>query len=562
MRTLRYMIPAGLLLGFGVACSEPLAVENSNNPDITRVFRNPADVEALSGSLFQQINLATLGNIARAQTGMMTASFMGASSLANNGLGPRSALPRGRIDNSRGNPYPTENFQDFSIHQQTARTAAMILKRMDDADFPVVLGSTARVTRLRSWTYFMRGVALGNVALVYDSAAIPEPDDANQNDPANWATLQGYEDVIVYALDQLDSAEKYANDPAAASAFPVPAAWLNQAATVSLADYVKIIHSYRARLRADVARTPAERDEVDWAAVVADASTGIDADLTVQMSPSSGWDYNWLQTTLHFRDVNWHQMPPYVVGMADTAGLYDEWLATPRDARNAFLIRTPDKRFPAGNDRPTQNAVGQGALAAGIYFRNRAPGLDQILPDWRNSQYDHYRWRAFASASRTGAFPIMPVTEIDMLEAEGRLRLGGAGNITAALALIDKTRGKNGLDSLSIALPALTSADDIIPGGNRCVPQVPQPPDFSTAGCGTVFNAMQWEKLMETAYTKYGAWFLDMRGWGWLPENTAYHWPVPFQELDARLKPLYNLGGAGGQDGAAVSVFQWGTGSK
>src|SRR5687768_11668759 len=162
MRILRYVIPVGLALGIGAACSEPLAVDNDNNPDIARVFRNPADVEALSGSLFQSINSATLGNIARTQTGMMTASFMNASSLANNGLGPRSNLPRGPIDNGRANPYPTENFNDFSIHQQTARTAARILDRMEDPDFPVVLGSQARVLRLRSWTYFVRGLALGN----------------------------------------------------------------------------------------------------------------------------------------------------------------------------------------------------------------------------------------------------------------------------------------------------------------------------------------------------------------------------------------------------------------
>ena len=561
MRILRYVIPVGLALGIGAGCSEPLAVENENNPDIDRVFRSPADVEALSGSLFQSINSATLGNIARAQTGMMTASFMSASSLANNGLGPRSALPRGPIDNGRANPYPPENFNDFSIHQQTARTAARILDRMEDPDFPVVLGSTARVLRLRSWTYFVRGIALGNVALVYDSAAIPLPEDADQNDPTNWAPLQGYEDVIEYALDQLDSAEKYANDPAAATAFPVPSAWLRQSADVALATYVQIIRSYRARLRADVARTPAERDAVDWTKVVADATNGITADLSVQMSPAAGWDYNWLQNTLHFRDVNWHQMPPYVIGMADTADQYDAWLSAPRGARNAFLIRTPDRRFPRGDDRDAQVAQGQGAVGtSGRYFRNRDPGLDQILQDWRNSQYDHYRWRAFATASRTGAFPIMPVTEIDMLAAEGYLRLGGNANVDLAVALINKTRVPNTLTALDPA--AIDDATDIVPGGNACVPQVPQPPDFDFAGCGTIFNAMQWEKLMETAYTKYGAWFFDMRGWGWLPEGTAYHWPVPFQELDAREHPLYNLGGLGGEDAAGVSIFRWGTGSQ
>jgi hypothetical protein len=35
-------------------------------------------------------------------------------------------------------------------------------------------------------------------------------------------------------------------------------------------------------------------------------------------------------------------------------------------------------------------------------------------------------------------------------------------------------------------------------------------------------------------------WYLDSRGWGDLPVGTALSWPVPYQELDSRAKPLYN----------------------
>jgi hypothetical protein len=73
---------------------------------------------------------------------------------------------------------------------------------------------------------------------------------------------------------------------------------------------------------------------------------------------------------------------------------------------------------------------------------------------------------------------------------------------------------------------------------------------------------MKWEKRMETAYTTYGAWFFDSRGWGDLPEGTALEWPVPFQELDARISQLYNLGGAGGQAAAGPSTYGFGSGSR
>jgi hypothetical protein len=59
---------------------------------------------------------------------------------------------------------------------------------------------------------------------------------------------------------------------------------------------------------------------------------------------------------------------------------------------------------------------------------------------------------------------------------------------------------------------------------------------------------------METAYTGLGQWFVDSRGWGDLVQGTPLHYPVPFQELDARQKPYYGLGG-GGTASAAVGTY-------
>ena len=39
---------------------------------------------------------------------------------------------------------------------------------------------------------------------------------------------------------------------------------------------------------------------------------------------------------------------------------------------------------------------------------------------------------------------------------------------------------------------------------------------------------------------------VDGRGWGDLPEGTAYEYPVPYQEMQSRQRPSYNLGGGFG----------------
>jgi hypothetical protein len=549
MRFIRYLA-AATLIGAAIGCSD-LGVMNPNNPDRDRVLK---DAEGLAATQFQQIISGTLGNIARVQTGLLTAAFENASGLANNGLGPRSGLPRQPIDNNRGNAYAAENFADYRILSGVARNSADLLKRAKGSDFSLGAGRTADETRLKAWVHFTYGVSLGYLSLVYDSTAIPRPSDGRVDVPE----LEGHKAVNAHALAQFDSALVYLAITGSAASSSIPAGWLNNG-TVSAADFARVVRSFRARMRAGVARTPAERAAVDWDKVIADATAGIQADLQVKMDPASGWDYNWLGSTLHFRDTNWHQMTNYIIGMADVSGGFDAWLAVPRDDRVPFTIVTPDKRFPQGATRAAQNrasADDDKPLPAGQYFRNRLASKDQSTKGWRNSQYDHYRFRALSDAGRVGSLPFFTKAENDMLAAEGYIR---KNNFAAAAELIDRTRTVNGLPAL---VGAINSATDPVPGASQCVPRVPVAPTFTSTACGTILEAMKWEKRMETAYTTYGAWFFDSRGWGDLPAGTAVELPVPSQELDARLKPIYNLGGVGKPGGAGVSTYGYGSGDR
>jgi hypothetical protein len=480
---------------------------------------------------------------------------MNASALANNGLGPRSAIPRGSIGNSRGNAYAEDNFATFRVLSVSARNVSDVLNRAKAPGF--ALASSGDQQRLIAMAHFIHGLTLGILSTTYDSIGVPRPSDG----PAEVPGLEPYAAVNTYALAELDSALLYARKTGTTA---IPATWLTgpSGGSVTVANFIRLIRSYKAKLRAQVARNPTERAAVNWTEVIADATNGLTADFVVTMNPSSGWDYNWLQAGLHFRDANWHQMPYYIIGMADVSGAYDTWLATARDARTPFLIQTPDLRFPQGATRTAQQtpcpATNLDCVLprAGQYFRNRPPGEDQAAEGWRASYYDHYRWRAFADAGRVGNFPIFTVAEVNMLAAEGYLR---TGNIPAATALIDKTRVPAGLPALT---GVITTATDPVPGGASCVPRVPVGPNFTSTACGNVFEAMKWEKRMETAYTFYGDWYLDSRGWGELAEGTPLSWPVPFQELDARKMSIYDLGGAGQPGGAPPSIYGFGTGQR
>jgi hypothetical protein len=553
MRFTRYLAAAALV-GAVAGCNDlGVEVENKNNPDRPRVLATAADVEGLAAAQFQQVLAGTIGNsLTRVQLGMLVMAFENATALANNGMSARGSIPRQPIDNTRGNAYAAENFSTFQTLSTVGRNTADVLARANAADFKLS-GGEGDLNRLKAWTHFISGVSHGYLSLTYDSAAIARASD----EPLYIPPLEGYQAVNAFALAELDSALVYLAKPGTTA---LPAGWLTgpTGATVTPARFTQIVRSFQARLRAGVARTPAERAAVDWDKVIADATAGITSDLVVAMDRNKSWDYQWLHTSYHYRDANWHQMGYNIIGMADVSGAFDTWLSQPRAAKVPFLIITPDKRFPQGATRALQNddRGGQKAPTEGKYFRNRAAGLDPAGMGWEQSQYDHYRFRAFASACVVADPPIFTRAENYMLAAEGYIR---KGNFAAAATLIDRTRTANGLPALS---GAITAADQAVPGGSQCVPRIPVGPNFTSTACGTIMEAMKWEKRLEMAYTAFGGWYFDSRGWGDLPEGTAVQWPVPVQELDARRVPLYNLGGIGKDGGAGPSTYGYGTGDR
>lgn len=534
--SVRYLAGVSALALISACVDNPLQVDNANNPDVDRVYASPVNVETTVSQLFKNMYNGQYGSSDDIWTQSLSMSFESHSQLGNFGMGTRAAIPRNLIDNSIGNNVATGNFRDFDHLSRNAKSAANTIAAINGfAATARSIGSPARDARAKSVAFFALGYATGQLALLYDSAAIILQTQASDEIPP----FSAYGAVSAAALVALDSAIAIAQSPAASSGsngWPIPTDWLSTTATVDNGTWVRILRSYKAKFRAGVARTPAERGAVAWASVIADATGGITSDFVVNANATTGWSGS-VVTQLRVSS-GWSQMTPFILGMADSTGAYNTWLAQPLQQRTAFLLRTADKRFPSGDTRAVQTAVtgtGKGGPAAGsiLYFRNRPSGDDTPAEPWGTWYYDNWRFWAIGAAGQNGPFVVMSVTENDMLAAEGYLR---TGNIAAAAALIDKTRVRAGLPALS---GVVTSATQQVPGGAACVPRVPQAPNFTTTACGTIFEAMKWEKRLETSFTGYAQWLVDSRGWGDLTQGTALHWPVPYQELFARLRPSY-----------------------
>jgi hypothetical protein len=569
----RKLIPyVALLAAFGLgACDNSLVVTNPNSGETQRVLGTPDDAEKLLGSYYKRWYAGLYGNPgANPPTtfeGMANImSMQNYSSLNNECQNSRYPFSGATNLNTPGNNCASDQANPYFVLNEVTRVGSNFLSNITDGT--LVLGSQARENRDKAFAEFLRGMSIGYVALFYDSTAVVTP-GMKGDDPGK---LVGY----VQAMDSAYAALQRAIDLATATAtgtngFPLPADWIPSSTSMSAAEFVKLVRSYRALFRANIARTPAERAAANWDLIIADAQNGITADHYNITSSTNGPGGGWRR--IYDGGSTWHQMPPFIIGMGDVSGNYEAWLKqgiSDRGAGNVgFFMVTPDLRFPQGTSRAAQQADFKiqdcevaGLLNCKRYFTNRPNGSDQYTGNgWAWSNYDFNRFHSWvikgdAGTPRNGPLLVYPKTALDMLQAEGLIR---KGQFAAAAALINVTRVKNGL-------PAITAFDATspVPGGiASCVPRVPQPPNASTTACGNMMEAMKWEKRMEEAFVQFGAWFLDGRGWGDLAENTALFWAVPYQDLQSRgysIAEIYGAGpGAGNAPGsvAGKSTYGW-----
>lgn len=522
-------IVGALALAGLTACGDNLGVNNENVPDIERVLFNEASVEALVAGLGPQLN-----NTQRATESVNTQSKILAdetfASVANFGMAARVAN-RTLISNELGNDNQGGNLANYNQFQRVQRLAFTGLNAyagIKARQLGVTSLSANDENRMRAFAYFIGARAIANTAVAYDSLAVLDETTASTTIPP----LISAADANLKAIEYYDSAAVIAGRGMS----DLPATWLSQTANVTSATFIRLVRSYRARARAAIARTPAERAAVDWPAVIADATNGITADWVIQINGNTGWSATFDAGQIYVTG-GWHSVPMTYIGMADNSGAYQTWYNTPAANRRAFLVQTVDGRWPAGADRAAQQTPNNQILPR--YIRNRPPGDDVVAAGTGESFYDHRRYGlAQSNTTVAGPYTELSKTEIDMLAAEGYIR---ANNFAAAEPLIDISRTRNGLPSV-VGVGA-----GVVPGGANCVPRLPN------GNCGSLLEAMKYEKRMETAFTGYMVWYSDSRGWNDLPQNTVIEWPVPYQELQARQMPYKN--GQRQQTGASTYGF-------
>jgi hypothetical protein len=292
------------------------------------------------------------------------------------------------------------------------RTISTVNDALIAIDSGLVIETATRTARTQAVGKFIQGISHGYLALYFDQAFIV--DEKLALDTITTPQFHPYGDVATASIAQLDAAITIAR----ANDFTLPAeSWLFTAMTRD--QFVRLANSFAARILVYQARTPAERAAVDWAEVIRRIDAGVQTNFAPVAQPDILWA-DWKRLVARVRTASRPSdfgRPSYwVLGPADSTNGFVNWVNTPVENRVAFQIRTRDRRIQGTG----------GPATAGKYV---GYNMNDIFAISRGTyRFSHYFFRRFGTGTswQEGPQVALTVTEMDLLKAEGLIRLGRA----------------------------------------------------------------------------------------------------------------------------------------
>ena len=497
-----------------------LTATNNNNPDRIRATNTPGDVENLIAGTFQRWWPNVYGERPTVMLGAMAYEF--ATPFLCFGGQPNEAEPRKSWNN-------TSSYTDARTASDPWLNFYSVISLTNDGlqalDRGMQIGPAgANNSRARAFAKFMQGVSHGYLALLYDKAVVI--DEHANVDTLITPTYVPSKDVMAAAIAMLNESIAISDT----ANFTLPTVGWVPGLAISNKDLSRLAHTYIARFMAYEPRNPAERAAVDWTKVIQEVDSGITADFAPVGAPDILWDdYKRLAARVRTVSGDYMRGGYWLVGPADSTDGWKGWVATPVANRTAFKMQTKDRRI-----------IGAGSsTAAGKYF-NYNSSIGFFNPTRGTYLQTYYYFTRYGAGTSWENGPLVAIgrTELDLLKAEALIRLNRASE---AVPLINKTRVANGqLANVTVDGP---------PDEAGCVPRK------TTGGCGSLWDALRYEKRIEGAGVDGLVAYFDARGWGTLAENSFVELPIPARELEVQRLPLYTFGGAGGQSSAPAP--QW-----
>jgi len=539
MRTSRLVL-VSLLVG-AVACDD-LEVSNLNSPNRETVVNSPQDVLALiSNGLLQWFNRSG-GTSPGVALSVMADEF--STGFADFGGQDLSREPREAINNGvpPNNAPPHHATWPDHYNNIAALNTALQVVALRDLTLRNSAGQDV-TTEALAFAKFVQGLNHGSLALMFDQAYVysetVEPNTLGTE--AVKALIRPYREVMDTALAELNEALQLAGSKTFSYPITAPNLWFLGFARTDQ-DLVRLIHTYIARFMVYVARTPTERQAVNWDQVIQHIDRGITSDFAVNgvvdVVQSSFKNRAARQRTVtpgDFMRVDYR-----LVGPADQGAGFMNWYALPWAQRAPFrMTSVQDRRIDGLTARPTTCQQAPASASCGLYMGHHNSTVFAV--DRGLGQRSFYFFHRYGQGTswQSGPIPLVNVAELELLKAEGLIRLNRAAE---AVDLINKYRANGQLPLVTI---------NGVPGtAPNCTPRK------QNGACGSLWDALRYEKRIETLGLEGGPAYYDARGWNFLVENTPIHFPIPRRDAELLGLQIYTFGGAGGTGGAPVPNWE------
>lgn len=536
MRTSSLLI-AGVLAFVAAGCQD-LEITNPNNPDRQVVVSSATDVEALISTSFRRwFNMTQALTPSTAITCAADEFSSGFTDYGSHeqGLEPRNAIDNGPVSANSPNRTPFQTI--YSI----IGGVNIGLQAIDKYDLKIT-SSGADVTQ-RAWAFgkFVQGLTHGWEAMLYDKGwAFSETMDLDTVLFVEGSTqvqdlIRDYKVVRDTALAELAEALRIAQT----TSFTLPGSYQGDwipGIEMSNVEFQKLLHSFMARYMVYGARTPEERAQVNWAQVIDHVNKGITQDFAPMGTPDI-MDSGYKNRAARQRTTtpgDFMRVDYQLVGVADQGSGFVNWHAQAWANRNPWVMTNVQDRRIIKSPTATCTSNTANSLAnEGKYMGCHVATVFSASRGTGQRSYYYYHREGRGTAYNTGPLLIMTVAEMDLLKAEGLIRLGRAAE---AVPLVNKTRVAVG------ELPPVTL--DGVPGP-FCTPR-----KFN-GDCGSLWDALRYEKRMEGIGTDAAIAHWDSRGWGAFVINTPLDYPIPGDQLELMGIPMYTTGGGGYHSAAA-----------
>ncbi len=488
-----------------ISACESLDVENTDAPDRNKIFESTRDLRNFANNIYitywQALHAAPYLNL---QIASLTAADQLTASWYTFGCYDLSIEPRIPWNNSPTYDYRDLTYAFYSKMYTVVYMCNTVVKLLNEGKS---LSNDANVNKgYYAMCYFLRGAALGQIALTFDKAQVVTEYTDLQN-----LNFQPYYEIMDSAIASLEKAIEISDSVT----FNLGNSIVNG---VNLDNKLlsRVCHSYIARFMVLNSRNKSENVAVDWDKVLAHAKKGVTEDFGPQ-----GDGYNkWYDEIAHFitnednTQLFFAKVDNRIIHMMDPAYPARYW----KDGHPRRVH--PEKRLGEASSADKRLET-DFEFSSGIRF----------YPERGTYHFSHYRFKRYESLGKTGYGQMIDISRYEN-----------------ALYAIEAWAMTNQLET---AIRTLNTP--FYPRKMRGnLPDIPLSADKKT-----VLNAIFYEREIELLGQGYLIGFCDMRRRDMLQKGTPLHFPVPGNELQILKIDLYTYGGVENADGINVSNGGW-----